>query len=202
MNRRERRPDTSSVAARDLETFDESFEGVLCAAQAGGDWAWRWLYSSVAPAAYGYLRARGASDPDDLLGEVFLHVVRGIRSFSGGEDAFRAWVLTIARRRLIDDLRRRSARPEVVWEADLEAIGPIGDVELEALAGVEAARALGAIRELSPDQQDVVLLRLLGDLSLAEIARVVGKSVGAVKQLLHRAHAALGKKVAREAVTQ
>jgi RNA polymerase sigma-70 factor, ECF subfamily len=110
-------------------------------------------------------------------------------------------VITIARRRLIDDLRRRSSRPEVVWETDLEAFGSVGDVELEALADVEAARVLEAIRELSPDQQDVVLLRLLGDLSLEEIAGIVGKSVGAVKQLQHRAHAALGKKVAREAVT-
>jgi len=201
MIRRQHSADRASVSAQDEERFGESFEGILRAAQAGGDWAWRELYSSVASAAYGYLKARGASDPDDLLGEVFLHVVRAIRSFSGGEDGFRAWVLTIARRRVIDDLRRRSARPELVWEANLETLGPIGNVELQALAGLEAARVLEAIRELSPDQQDVVLLRLLGDLSLEEIAGIVGKSVGAVKQLQHRAHAALGKKVALEAIT-
>jgi RNA polymerase sigma-70 factor, ECF subfamily len=201
MNQSERRADNPSVAARRKERFGEGFESVLLAAQAGGDWAWRELYSFASPAAYGYLRVRGAADPDDLLGEVFLHVVRGIGAFSGNEAAFRAWVLTITHRRLVDDVRKRAVRPEVVWDGDLESLGPIGDVEREAIAGIEASRALEAIRELSPDQQDVVLLRLLGDLSLEQVAGVVGKTVGAVKQLQHRAYAMLGKKLAREAVT-
>src|SRR5204862_3031394 len=87
------RADTSHVATQtwDRVALGEQFEQVLAAARAGGDWAWRELYFSVAPSVLGYLRGRGAPDPEDLLGEVFLHVVRGLGSFQGGENAFRGW---------------------------------------------------------------------------------------------------------------
>ncbi|HEY3019439.1 MAG TPA: sigma factor, partial [Solirubrobacteraceae bacterium] len=89
----------------------ESFDNVLQAARAGAEWAWERLYGALAPKVAGYLRANGAADPEDLTGEVFLQVVRGLERFSGDEHAFGAWVFTIAHRRLVDDLRRRSRRP-------------------------------------------------------------------------------------------
>jgi len=180
----------------------ENFERVLRAAQAGADWAWREIYGSLSPVVLGYVRGRGAEDPEDLLGEVFIHVVRAVGSFSGNQDSFRAWVLTIARRRLVDDFRRRGRRPRPAGTPqDLEAVGPTGDAEREALANLEAARAVDAIRSLSPDQQDVLLLRLVGDLSLQEVARIMGKRVSAVKALQHRGLAALAKRISREAVS-
>jgi RNA polymerase sigma-70 factor (ECF subfamily) len=182
--------------------FGERFEQVLAAAQAGGDWAWRDIYESLSPVVLGYLRGRGSRDPEDLTGEVFVQVVRRIHSFSGGEDAFRAWILTIARRRLIDEYRARGRRPDSETEtAELEAIGPTGDVEREAIAGVEAAMVVRAIRELSSDQQDVLLLRVVGDLTLEQVAKVLGKSLTAVKALQRRGLAALSKKIPRETVS-
>jgi RNA polymerase sigma-70 factor (ECF subfamily) len=182
--------------------YGASFEQLLDAARAGGDWAWREIYEGLSPLVFGYIRGRGAKDPEDLLGEVFLQVVRKIQSFTGGEDEFRAWVLTIARRRVIDDYRRRSARPQIQGGTDdLEDVGPTGDVEREAVASLEAAGVLAAIRELTPDQQDVLLLRVVGDLTLEDVARVLGKRLNAVKALQHRAHAALAKKISKEAVS-
>src|SRR3989454_7286037 len=178
----------------------ERFEQLLTAARAGGEWAWREIYVSLAPTVLGYLRGRGAGDPEDLLGEVFLHVVRGIESFTGTEAAFRAWVLTIAHRRVVDDFRRRAARPEDASD-ELEALGPSGDVEREAIAVVETAEVLAAIRELTPDQQDVLLLRLVADLTIEEVARVLGKRVSAVKALQYRAQASLAKAISRKAVS-
>jgi RNA polymerase sigma factor (sigma-70 family) len=178
----------------------ERFDQLLVAARAGGEWAWREIYVSLAPTVLGYLRGRGAADPEDLLGEVFLHVVRKIESFTGTEAAFRAWVLTIAHRRLVDDFRRRAARPEEGSD-QLETAGPFGDVEREAMAVVETAEVLAAIRELTPDQQDVLLLRLVADLTLEEVARVLGKRLNAVKALQHRAQASLAKAISRKAVT-
>ena len=82
----------------------DSFDNVLFAARAGAEWAWERLYAEYAARVAGYLRAHGAEDADDLAGEVFLQVVRGLDGFSGAEHQFRAWLFTIAHRRLVDDL--------------------------------------------------------------------------------------------------
>ena len=65
------------------------------------------------PAVTGYLRLHGAVEPDDLASETFIGVFTGLAGFSGDEGALRAWVFTIAHRRLVDDWRRRSRRPQV-----------------------------------------------------------------------------------------
>ena len=73
-----------------------SFHSVLIAARAGGEWAWTRIYDDLAPVITGYLRARGAGEPEDLLGEVFLQAVRNLSSFDGDEGNFRSWIFTIA----------------------------------------------------------------------------------------------------------
>ena len=167
----------------------ESFDAVLTAARAGADWAWERIYGELAPSVAGYLRARGADDPEDLTGEVFLQVVGGLARFSGAERDFRAWVFTIAHRRLVDDLRRRSRRPVGAAPDDVleRAAGPGGDVRDDAAARLGEASVREAIEGLAPDQRDVLLLRILGDLTIEEIARLLGKRQGAVKALQRRA---------------
>jgi RNA polymerase sigma-70 factor (ECF subfamily) len=112
-------------------------------------------------------------------------------------------VFTIARRRLLD-LRRRStvrrAKP-----VPLELLGGdrgVGDVEEEALASLEADAALALIACLPPDQADVILLRVLGDLSVADVARIVDKGPGAVRALQYRALRSLARIITREGVTE
>ena len=73
----------------------------------------RGLYRDLSPAVTGYLRLHGAVEPDDLASETFIGVFTGLSGFSGDEDALRAWVFTIAHRRLVDDWRRRSRRPQM-----------------------------------------------------------------------------------------
>src|SRR5882762_7704961 len=89
----------------------EAFGEVLAAARTGAEWAWGRIYGELAPSIAGYVRAHGAADPDDLTGEVLLQVVRGLERFEGDEAGFRAWVFTIAHRRMVDDARRRARRP-------------------------------------------------------------------------------------------
>jgi RNA polymerase sigma-70 factor (ECF subfamily) len=160
---------------------------VLVAARAGGEWAWDRLYASLAPTVAGYLRAHGAAEPEDLTGEVFLQVVRGLEGFSGGERDFRAWVFTIAHRRLVDELRRRGRRPVAAASEEEVAERAGGDVRDEAEAALAERAVRDAIAELAPDQRAVLLLRILGDLTIEEIARAVGKRPGAVKALQRRA---------------
>jgi RNA polymerase sigma-70 factor, ECF subfamily len=161
----------------------EPFESVLGAARLGEQWAWERLYAQLAPAVTGYLRGNGAEDPEDLTGEVFLAVVRGLERFEGGEHELRAWIFTIAHRRLIDDRRRRSRRP--VEHAEVEMVG--GDVHEDAQALLAERQVRAAIDALPPDQRDVLLLRIIGDLTIEQIAAALGKRVGAVKALQRRA---------------
>src|SRR3954469_22083044 len=89
-----------------------AFDDVLVAAQVGAAWAFEVLYRDLSPVVTGYLRLHGAAEPDDLASETFLGVFTGLAGFRGDEDALRAWVFTIAHRRLVDDWRCRSRRPQ------------------------------------------------------------------------------------------
>lgn len=162
------------------------FPQALAAARSGAEWAWTLIYRELAPAVLGYLRGSGADEPDDLTGEVFLQVVRDVPAFRGDEGAFRAWVFVIARHRMIDAGRRRERRPVApMAEAQVEAVRQ-GDAEEEALACLEAEEVRGILESLSPSQRDVLLLRVLGDLTVDEVASAIHKRRGAVKALQRR----------------
>ena len=162
------------------------FDDVLAAAQAGAAWAFEVLYRDLSPSVTGYLRLHGAVEPDDLASETFIGVFTGLSGFSGGEDALRAWVFTIAHRRLVDDWRRRSRRPQVADDpGDLtELLG--GDVEDDALVGVGTETVHRLCAELPDDQRSVLLMRILADLTVEQVAAAMGRSVGAVKALQRR----------------
>jgi RNA polymerase sigma factor (sigma-70 family) len=179
------------------------FEPILFAAHAGGEWAWARIYNDLAPVVLGYLRARGAPEPDDLLGEVFLQVVRDLASFDGDERAFRSWVFTIAHHRMLDAARHRARRPvEPAAPEDLgEAMGQ-GDAEQDALARMGADRVHELIGRLSPDQQSALLLRIVADLSVEEIAQAMGKRPGAIRALQRRGLANLRKEMLKQGVSR
>jgi RNA polymerase sigma factor (sigma-70 family) len=180
----------------------DDFAQVLAAARSGAGWAWTSLYRDLAPPVRGYLRARGVTDPDDLLGEVLLQLVRDLDRFEGDEREFRTWLFTIVHHRLLDERRRTRRRPSEAMPMErLERAGEVGDVEDEAIDGLTVARVREFVGRLSPDQQDVLLLRLFGDLPIADVARIVGKRPGAVKALLRRGLASLRKEISREGVS-
>ena len=172
---------------------------MLRAAQEGAPWAFERLYADLAPAVAGYLRVQRAAEPEDLASEVFLGVFRGIGSFRGSEQQFRSWVFTITHRRLLDERRGAARRPLLATvEPDLDR--PAGDAERDAMDSLGGRWVIQTCARLSPDQRTVLLLRVLGDLTIDEIARITGKSSGAVKALQRRALAALRRALAREGV--
>jgi RNA polymerase sigma factor (sigma-70 family) len=180
------------------------FPDVLRGARAGADWAFEALYRELAPSVLGYLRGQGAAEPEDLASEVFVGMVRNIGSFQGDEQAFRAWVFSIAHHRLIDHRRRLSRRPERLTDpAEFTrpmAEGLVGDAERE-IEGRIAGPAARAVLSLSPDQRAVVLLRVVADLSVADVSSVLGKSEGAVKALQRRALRRLARELEGEGVS-
>ena len=79
--------------------------------------------------------------------------------------------------------------------------GGIGDVEEEAMTTLTTEAAIARIAALPPDQAEVVLLRVLGGLSVQEVAAIVGKRPGTARVLQHRALKRLAREVRREVVT-
>ena len=171
------------------------FARVLGGAKAGAEWAWTAIYRDLVGPVTGYLAARGALDPDDLASETFLQVARDIASFAGDESGFRSWLFTVAHHRLLDSKRAadRRPRPSALVEAVSEPEG--GNTEDEALSRLATAQVLSALERLTEDQRAVLALRIIGDLSLAETARVLGRRAGAVKALQHRALLALQREI-------
>jgi RNA polymerase sigma factor (sigma-70 family) len=179
----------------------EVLEEVLVAARADAPWAFERLYSRFGPMVAGYLRMHGAADPEGLTNEVMLGVFRGLPSFEGDIAGFRSWLFTIAHRRLIDDRRRASVRPQTdeLHHDRHETTG--GDVELEAESQLERDRVHALLEGLTHEQREVVLLRVVADLSIEEVARILGKRPGAVKMLQRRGLASLRRRLEAEGVT-
>lgn len=175
------------------------FSEVLVRARAGEAPAWAELYDEVGALVVGYLRAQRLPDPEDVAGEVFLQMVRDIHRFDGDRTQFRSWVLTIAHHRLIDDRRKAQRRPAVTVPTDELDPEPSPDTpETEVLARYSADELEARLAGLTEDQRTVLMLRVVGDLSLKEVARIMGKRVGAIKGLQHRAVEALRRELERE----
>ena len=183
-------------------TLGLAFDDILTAARANAPWAFRRLFDDMAGAVAGYLRTQGAQDPDGLVNQVFLGVFSGLGRFEGREEQFRSWVFTIAHRRLTDERRRGGRRPAPADVAVPDISG--GDAEHDALSSIGDARVRRLLDALVPDQRDVMLLRILGDLTVEQTAEALGKTPGAVKALQRRALSALrnrmGKEISEEGV--
>jgi RNA polymerase sigma factor (sigma-70 family) len=180
-------------------SIGDDFGHVLDAARAGEAWAWTRLYEALSPAVAGYLRVQGARDVDDLTSEVWLGVFRAIARFEGDEAQFRSWVFVIAHNRLVDERRRTGRRPQDLVESnDLERLAPVTEDSTANSALLARERVEALCEQLSPDQRDAVLLRVVADLPNAEIAAALGKNEGAVRVLLHRGLGRLRELLAEE----
>jgi RNA polymerase sigma factor (sigma-70 family) len=148
----------------------------------------------------GYLRAHGAGQVEDLSSEVFLGVFTRLRTFTGNEQKLRSWVFTIAHHRLVD-ARRRESRQVRQAEYDPETDErSAASSEDQALAVLGTERVKQLLDTLSPDQREVLLLRIVGDLTVDQIAEILGKSAGAVKALQRRGLTMLRGQLDREGV--
>lgn len=164
-----------------------ALDDLVAAARAGGGWAFGRLWELLAPKVRGYLLARGAREPDDLTSEVFLQAFRGLGRFEGDGESFKRWLFTIAHRRLVDELRGRARHGvEQAYDGVLDPRRS-PSAEDDALARLLPERLRDSLAVLTPDQRDVLLLRVLGELSIEEIATATGRGVSATKSLLRRA---------------
>jgi RNA polymerase sigma-70 factor (ECF subfamily) len=178
-----------------------AFEDVLASARAGDDSAfaslWRWLH----PPLRRWLAVVVPGGTDDVESEVWLSVIRGLASFVGDDRDFRGWVFTIARRRSVDWGRHRERQPLISALDGIDIADPatLSSALVDRTTAVEAA--LGLLQRLTPDQREVVALRVITGMSVPETAAVVNKSAGAVRVLCHRGLRALAQQLAAEQVT-
>jgi RNA polymerase sigma factor (sigma-70 family) len=165
----------------------ELTEADVTAARSGEPDATGRIYAALAPAVLGYLRAHGVPDAEAVMQDVFVALIPRLPSITGGVEGVRRLVFTIARARMVDATRSRARRPnEVTYEAelDLRAVSSAEDVAQGSLSLAEVRAVLAA---LPADQAEVLTLRVIADLSIEQVAAIMGRSAGAVKQLQRRA---------------
>jgi len=134
---------------------------------------------------YVLARLGDRAEAEDITSEVFIRALRYIGTFQWRGVDPGAWLITIARNLVLDHRGSARSRLEVATaEPRAEAVA---DPEAAALARLTHAEVLRCVRLLSPDQQEVIALRFLSDLSIADTAAVMGRNPGAVKALQHRA---------------
>jgi RNA polymerase sigma-70 factor, ECF subfamily len=176
-----------------------SFDAVLAAAVQGDERAFAILWRELQPGLLRYLRVVAPAACEDLASETWLEVARGLERFEGTEAGFRSWLFTVARHRMVDWRRRESRRPTIPLppEEVPERPGP-GDAADIALEAISTRAALALIAELPTDQAEVVALRVVGGLDVAQVADVVGKRAGAVRVLAHRGLRRLAERLGAE----
>lgn len=175
-----------------MAVIGEDFSAVLSAAQRGDEVAYARLWRDANPPLLRYLRVVTSGDPDDIAAETWASIVRGLRRFRGDESGWRAWLFATARRRAIDDGRRRSRERDIPVDdisdlVPLEAlVQPSGDPADLVLAQLALDEALQAIRGLPPMQAEVLVLRIVVGLSTETVAALTGSTPGAVRVAAHR----------------
>jgi RNA polymerase sigma-70 factor (ECF subfamily) len=162
-------------------------------AASGDEAAFARLWRDNQPPLLRYLRVVAGDNPDDVASEVWLEVARGLERFRGGEGEFRAWLFTLARRRVIDMVRYHARRPVVLT-------GDPGVLDRRA-----GDAALELISTLPREQAEIIVLRVIACLDVGQVAELVGKKPGAVRVAAHRGLRTLAARLSAttdEAVTR
>jgi RNA polymerase sigma-70 factor (ECF subfamily) len=149
------------------------------------------LYEENFDRIYRYivLKIGDRTEAEDMTQQVFLNALKAISSYKWKGMPFSAWLFRIAHNQIVDYLRKKSRRATVPLDESLAAGN--GNPAQTAERKLEVERLALATKKLTSAQQEVISLRFAGELSVAEAARVMGKSEGAVKALQHSAIVAL-----------
>jgi RNA polymerase sigma factor (sigma-70 family) len=141
-------------------------------------------YRSFAGPVLGYLKARGVDDPEAVTQDVFLAFFPKINSLTGGLQGAKSLLFSIAHARMVDHYRRLERRPQLApYDPQEDSRSTPSAENCVELNGAAAALLDG----LSDEHQEVLALRVVADLSIEQVAVIMGKSEGAVKQLQRRA---------------
>jgi RNA polymerase sigma-70 factor (ECF subfamily) len=143
---------------------------------------------------YGLIQLREVPAAEDLASDVMLRVLESISRYQSRGVPFSAWVFRIARNRLVD-IRRRSHRRREVGLVDSLMTVAGGSPHATVERALEFGEVCFALGQLTPAQEQVIVLRFLKDLDVATVARTLGRSESAVKSIQFRALTALRRMI-------
>ncbi len=166
-------------------------ESLVRRAQENDQEAFAQLYEEHFDKIYRYLALRVGNEmeAEDMTQQVFLNALQSISSFRWKGIPFSAWLFRIAHNQAVDHLRRKKKHSSVPLDESLTAGGDSPHAATERKMDIE--QLLAATRRLTEAQREVISLRFTSELSIAQVSRIMGKSVGAVKALQHSAIVAL-----------
>ncbi|NOZ26984.1 MAG: sigma-70 family RNA polymerase sigma factor [Chloroflexi bacterium] len=148
--------------------------------------------------SYIYHRVGDAQVAEDLTAQVFLRMLEAIQSENAWRSSFSGWLYRIAHNLVIDHYRRRARSTHISLEDAPTIPAENMDPEQTAERRLQGERVRRALNRLTEEQAQVVSLRFLEGLSIAEVAQVTGKTEGAVKALQYRAIMSLRRLLDRE----
>ncbi len=142
---------------------------------------------------YVYRQVEGEETARDLTADVFHRLLQAIQKETGPDQYLQAWLYRVAHNTIVDHYRRMQYRDHLPL---LEQMASAEDDPIRlAEANIAAAQVRQSMRQLTPDQQQVIALKFFAGLSNQEIALTIAKPIGAVKALQHRAIAALQRQL-------
>ncbi len=160
----------------------------LARATAGDPEGFSVLYERYVTRIYNYIyyRTGNASEAEDLTARVFHRALGRIHSYQNKGFPFSAWLYRIAHNLVANWHRDNSRRREVPLDDHLNLVQRAEHPEQALVINQELENLLVVIRKLSPERQQLVILKFVERMSNAEIAVIMGRSEGAIKSLYHR----------------
>lgn len=173
-----------------MDATAHDFNARLAGARRGSRDAWESLYRQYSPDLLAYLRNQRIPNDEDVLGEVWLQIVRDLHTFSGDDKKFRSWALRIAHNRIVDQHRVHQRRRRIS-ERSAEWLGGTEGLQVDEDDAVLAIESIERLEEiflgLSDGHRSVLFLRFVLELSHRDIGIILNCSVPAVKMLQMRA---------------
>ncbi len=170
-------------------------ESLVRLAQQRDQEAFTQLYERYFDRIYRYvaLRIGDKAEAEDMTQQVFLNALQSISSFKWKGIPFSAWLYRIAHNQVVDYLRKKKRRPVTPLDEPPASSDIDSNPQLMAEHSLDIEQLLLATQQLTEAQREVISLRFAGELSTAQVAKIMGKSQGAVKALQHSAIVALRK---------
>lgn len=180
----------SPVAVDSGQVLGGRFADVLARARDGDERAFGEIWRETQPMLLRYLWVTAGAQAEDVASQAWLRAIQGLEGFRGDEPAFRRWLETIARNLHVDTVRRSTRRRELLV-GDLTVLDRPGRPVAAAASDVaeermSTMRAIDLVRTLPADQAEMIMLRVVVGLDVAEVAAVTGRTPGAVRVSIHR----------------
>jgi len=140
---------------------------------------------------YVVLKMGERTEAEDITQQVFLSALKSISSFKYRGAPFSAWLFRIAHNHMVDYWRKKAKRATAPLDESIVDSG--SNPGLEAERNLDIEQLASATKRLTKAQQEVISLRFTGELPVAQVAKMMGKSEGAVKALQHSAIVSLRK---------